>query len=104
MLVTRAELRKLRNKIYVRIISNQSFHNHLRQYSSLTEAFISLNGSILHLEERTDLRSRVKLTEKAAAAAATTTSNKSADLPLVEKVRELKRVRTMPYISKRFTA
>ena len=101
MLVTRAELRKLRNKIYVRIISKQNFHNHLRKYSSLTEAFISISGSSLHPEEIADLRSRLKLTEKAAAAA-TTSSSKSADLFLVKKVRQLQgkqqMVSTVPYI------
>jgi len=103
MLVTRAELRKLRNKIYVRIISKQNFHNHLRKYSSLIEAFISICGSSLHPEEITDLWSRLKLTQKAAAAAATTSSSKSADLFFVKKDRQLQGkqmvVSTVPYIS-----
>jgi len=79
MLVTRLELRKLRNKIYVRIISKQNFQNHLRQYSSLTEALISSSGSRLLPAEIADLRSRLELTKKAAAAASTP-SSKSADL------------------------
>ena len=88
MLVTRNQLRKLRNKIYVRIISKQNFHNHLRKYSYLTEVFISSCGPSLLPEEIADLRSRLELTEKAAAAA-TTPPSKSADLFLVKKVRQL---------------
>ena len=40
MSVTRPQLRKLRNKVYIRILSSQTVQKQLERYRNLTEAFI----------------------------------------------------------------
>ena len=65
---SRFELRKLRNKVYVRIFSGQSVQKHLKKYQSLTQAFIKKFETKLSLEEIGALKKRLSSTENAAGA------------------------------------
>ena len=65
-LVTRAQLRKVRNKIYVGIRSKQSVKKYLKQYDTITEVIISGFDADLSLEEVKILRKRVQRTKQSA--------------------------------------
>ena len=65
MSVTRSQLRGLRNKVYVRLLSSQSVEKHLMKYQSLTEIFMEEKKTELSLNEIAALESRVQRTEKA---------------------------------------
>lgn len=73
MLVSRSDLRKLRNKVYVRIFSSQNIQKHLLKYQNLTQEFIKRFESQLTWTEVCSLRRRVEVTVNAAAKASMNT-------------------------------
>ena len=66
MSVTRSELRKTRNKIYVRLLSRKCVWKQLRHYQSKIEVFIEESLPELSNNEIAALFRRVQITEKAA--------------------------------------
>lgn len=69
MIVSRSDLRKLRNKVYVRIFSNQTIEKYLMRYKILTQEFIQKFETQLTPEEVCSLRRRVQTTVEAASKA-----------------------------------
>ena len=64
----RSDLRKLRNKVYVRIFSGQGVVKHLLTYQFLTESFIREYKTVLSVEEVDSFHRRLKVTKNAVAA------------------------------------
>ena len=71
MSFTRSELRRLRNKVYVRILSRQSIQKHLDNYQNLAQVYIKKFERKLDEEELVAIKSRVEVKKEAAAAAFT---------------------------------
>ena len=69
MSVTRSELRTLRNKVYVRLLSSKNVKSHLVKYKFLTDIFMEEKRTELSMNELAAIKSRVKKTEEAAAQA-----------------------------------
>jgi len=96
----RSELRKLRNKVYVRILSHQSVEKQLTRYQNLIAAFIKRFSTELSSQQIAALQRRVHVTERAASAAAATApakpinsfETKTCDLgeEILERFRKLK--------------
>lgn len=90
MSVTRSELRKLRNKVYIRILTSQSIHKQLNKYRHQTEAFIEERKQELPVHEVATLYKRVERTEKAAAVSSNIAIDRSVGDEIISRLRRLR--------------